>query len=211
MDRLTEKKANRFRFLNALYEATDGATNAIVEMWDLGESIELDREATSGVVDYLSGEHLLEHRALGGGIGITHYGVVEVEHALSEPEKPTQYFPPVVNITHVHSMVNSQIQQGTHGSQQTLAVSQSDLTAIRIFLDEFSSSIDHLKLTPEAAAEARAEVASVGAQLSSPKSKVSIVGEGLRSIRSILEGAAASSLASTLLPKLLPLLASLPH
>lgn len=209
MDRLTEKKTNRFRFLHALYEATDGDTHAILSMWKLGLSLGLDRESTSGVVDYLNGEHLLEYRALGGEIGITHYGVLEVERALSEPEKPTQYFPPVVNITHVHSMVNSQIQQGSHGSQQSFSISQNDMGAIGDFVRELGARLDTAGLAESLRAEVRAEVSSIEAQLASPKPKQSIIREGLLSIRTILEGAIGNVLATDMLPKLAPILVSM--
>lgn len=209
MDALTEKRANRFRFLNALYDKTNGSTHGIISMWEVGEGLDLDHDSTSGVVDYLNGENLLEHRTLGGGISITHYGVVEVENALSEPDKATQYFPPVVNIMHIQSMVNSQIQQGTHGSHQSLDIRPADLAAIRTFVAEFRATIDRFEVSTDIVQEARSELATLDAQLASPRPKGKIVVEGLRSIRTILEGAAATAVASELLPKLLPLLTAL--
>ena len=44
-DPLTQKKAKRFRFLNGLYEKTDGNEEDIVDMWELGAVIG-DRKST---------------------------------------------------------------------------------------------------------------------------------------------------------------------
>ena len=208
MTRLEQKRANRFRFLNALYETTDGRRDHMISMWELGDQIGMDRETTSGAVEYLVGEHLMEYLAIGGEVGITHYGITQVERALERPTEPTQYFPPVVNITHVHgSMTNSQIQQGSAGSSQVLHVAPADLDAVRRFVTEFAQAVAASDLRGNLRAETDAEIATLNAQLQSPKPKAGIIAEGLRSLRTILEGAAGSVLGSMWLPQLLPLLA----
>jgi hypothetical protein len=90
-------------------------------MWDIGTELGLSRDETDNVVDYLVGEGLATHRAIGGAIAMTHGGVLEVERALTKPEAATKYFPPVINIMNIRSMVGSQIQQGTHASSQNKA------------------------------------------------------------------------------------------
>jgi hypothetical protein len=106
-------------------------------------------------------------------------------------------------------MVNSQIQQGSHGSHQVLTVSETTLSLVREFVHEFEAKINLLGLPATEHHEARSDIASVEAQLSSPKPKAGIIAEGLRSMRTILEGAAANAVASDLLPKLLPLILAL--
>lgn len=208
MDSLTKKKENRFRFLHALYEETDGSSGSPVSPQEIGRELDFSRDETDKVVGYLMGENLVEQLNW-ESIGITHSGVVEVERALSEPEKPTQYFPPVVNIMHIHSIVNSPIQQGTYNSQQSLTVNQNDIATVRNFLQEFTRSLKGLSLPDDTLREVEADVASIEAQLQSPKPKKGIVTEGLQSIRSILESVGASAIASVLLPKLLPILTGL--
>jgi hypothetical protein len=78
VDPLTEKKAKRFRFLNGLYEKTDGNEEDVVDMWEIGAAVGLTREDTERVVQYLVGERLIAYVAMGGAIGITHFGVVQV-------------------------------------------------------------------------------------------------------------------------------------
>ncbi len=89
MKSLDEKKANRFRFLNYVYEITDGDETPSANMWEIGEKLGLTKDETQKIVDYLVGEGLIDYRAMGGEIELKHYGIVQVEEALSNPEKPT--------------------------------------------------------------------------------------------------------------------------
>jgi hypothetical protein len=86
----------------------------MVNMWELGEELGFDRSLTSNIVDYLTGEYLIEPRALGGGIIITHNGIVKIEELHNNPEKSTEHFSSI-NVIHIENMSNSAIQQGTLG------------------------------------------------------------------------------------------------
>lgn len=209
MDVLTKKKTDRFRYLNRLYEVTNGNGKELVSMWEIGKAIALARDETENVVNYLVGEHLMEHRTIGGGISITHQGIVEVERALSAPDAPTHYFPPVINIVNVQSMVGSQIQQGTHGSSQSQTVSQNDIDAIRALVTQFKEQLSELPLNAGDKTEAQAELQTIEAQLGSTKPKLSILKESLKTLRSLIEGVASNALASELLPLFAPLIALL--
>lgn len=116
---IAKKKHDRFRFLHGLYEATDGDSLRLISESELGKELGLDFDATLAISQYLEGEGLLKTMTLGGQISITHAGIVEVEEAISRPSNPTTHFPAnVVNIVHVATMNNSQIQQGTTNSSQ---------------------------------------------------------------------------------------------
>ncbi|MBU0692192.1 hypothetical protein KKH18_10335, partial [bacterium] len=82
MGDLKQKKIDRFRFLKDVYDKTDGHTLATVSMWDVGEKLGFTPDYTAQLIDYLDGENLTQHVALGGEIGITHWGVKEVERIL---------------------------------------------------------------------------------------------------------------------------------
>jgi hypothetical protein len=97
MDTLEAKKRQRFLFMNLLYEKTHGNQYEYVDMWALGKELGFTEDQTQLIVQYLGGKDLVDEK-VGGAIGITHYGVVQVEAALSKPNEPTQYFPPAVNI-----------------------------------------------------------------------------------------------------------------
>jgi hypothetical protein len=48
-------------------------------MFTIGDQLSFDRETTINVAQYLKGEGLIQFRALGGGISITHHGIRQVE------------------------------------------------------------------------------------------------------------------------------------
>lgn len=171
-----EKRRLRFDFTKALYDATDGSRAEIVEMFDLGESLGWDRGRISNVVEYLEGEGLVKYMTLGGGISITHRGVVELEEALTEPAQPTEHFPPV-SIISVGTMVGSQISQASPGSSQVIEVMQ------RPQLDEAATLLRELRevvlpavdFAEEDRSEFEAELGTVEQQLGSSRPKSAFV------------------------------------
>jgi hypothetical protein len=206
---MDDKHELRFRFLQALYEGTEGRTSSQLPMWQLGESLGMEREQVSDIVEYLANQGLVQRRSFGGVIAISHAGVVEIEQALSDPETPTEHFPPIINITTVGTMIGSQIQQGSHGSRQSQSQFQVDIGKLQAFTRHFRENLPRLELSARDKAESEADLATLEAQAVSGRPKISIVRESLQSLRNILEGAAGSVVASDLLPKLLPLLAAL--
>lgn len=101
----------------------------------------------------------------------------------------------------IGSMHNSQIQQHSTGTQ-TIA-SGSDLGALRELMESVLAR--HAELG-DASGEAKADAQTIIAQLESGNPKTGIVRASLQSLRSILENATGSVLASDVLPKLLPYL-----
>jgi hypothetical protein len=181
-----ELREARFRFLKALYDAVGGSLWTWPEMHELGASLGFDHELTGRVTDYLSGEGLVQYRALGGIISITHEGIRQVEDAMSHPDRPTRYFP-AVNVIHIGSMVNSSILQASPGATQTVQVGFAADQALLAVLGEIKQSIDRLGLTPEDQNDLKGDVATVEAQLTTSKPKRSIVSECLTSNKSLLE------------------------
>lgn len=201
MNKLEETKKKRFEFLNSLYEVTGGSKFSIVNMNELGTELGLKNEETGTIVQYLVGENLVEYMSLGGGIGITHYGVKEVEEALSHPEKPSTYFPPV-NIIQIHHMEGSQIQQGATSSVQTGTFNIGKTEDINAFLDSLKSQLNELPIGEEDKEEVTSDIETIESQLRSSRPKDGIVKECLKSIRNVLEGATGSILASGLLSQM---------
>jgi hypothetical protein len=154
MDRLTEKRANRLRLINDVYERTDGDTSEALDMWQLGEELGFESDETQKIVDYLVGEGLLEYRAIGGVVGITHAGVVQVEAALSHPEQPTHYFPAVINVLHVGTtkelVMGDQYKTGQAGAVGPQSHAH-DIHFNQIW-NERADEVDLLKLAAELAA-----------------------------------------------------------
>ena len=198
---LIDLKRNRFQFLKKLYEITEGNALCSVNMWELGNELEFIRQTTEQIVQFLVGENLVKYFTLGGNIAITHQGIVQVEKALSEPDKPTLYFPPI-NIINVQNMVGSQIQQGTSESNQTYSSSTSDYKDVFGFIMELEGKLDELQLDSSDAQEISADVSTIESQIKSSRPKNLIIKESLKSIRNILEGTTGSVIASMFLEKL---------
>lgn len=110
------------------------------------------------------------------------------------------------SITHIGTMVNSQLQQHSSGSQ-TLT---NDVSGeIGSFVEAATKSLPKLGLPQPAREELEAELATLRSQLKSPKPKLDIFRSCLASAKTILEGAAGNVAASALLAQLVPLLPAL--
>lgn len=205
MKSIEEMKKQRFQFLNRVYELSGGSQFHFVNMYEIGQEFGFDRESTINIAQYLSEEGLIENEDTGGNLTISHRGVCEVEEALSNPDKPTTYFPPV-NIIHVGQMINSQIQQSSPGATQVITFSEEKSEELREVIKALKESIDQLNLEMQQKSDLQAEIQTIEAQMCSSNPKPSIITECLSSIRRILEGAAGSIIASNLLSKILALL-----
>lgn len=202
---IQETQRKRFQFLQKLFDVTEGSEYESVNLWELGDELGFSRPETDKIDDFLKGEGLIEHIAMGGTIGITHRGIVEVESALSKPDEPTTYFPPI-NYIHVEHMVGSQIQQGTSQSSQVLTYSGTDFEAIHKLISDLKSQLSELKLNAETQAEVESDIATIEAQIKSPRPKSTIIKESLLSLRTILESAAGSVIAALLMQQIAILL-----
>jgi hypothetical protein len=100
---------------------------------------------------------------------------------------------------HFHRDVNTaQIQQGTSASTQSLA-STVDVAGLQSLTSELSKAVTQLGLQSEQQRQLTAELGSLSAQLGAPQPNHTIIKEGLKSVRNILEGCAGSVLASGLI------------
>jgi hypothetical protein len=203
---INRKKELRYLFLHRLYELVDGSELKRVAKADVAEGLGASPQEANDVWQYLKGEHLAN--PVNMAVSITHAGVVEIEKALSDPDKPTQYFPPV-NIITVHHMNGSVIQQGTVGSIQSTQLADTDKIGIDEFVKKLKQALPELGLTKEADSEASADIATIDAQVGSDRPKSGIIKECLRSIQRVLEGAGGSILAQQLLPYIPALIARL--
>lgn len=198
MPSVEELRADRFRFLKALYEAGGGDEYAFISMFAIGESLGFDRGYTSNIAQYLKGEGLIEFRALGGIISISHYGIREVEDAISHPEQPTHYFPAVNNIT-IGTMINSSIQQASPEATQVFSQGDVRIGELKTLVDQIKNSLDQLTLSPGDRQDVEADISTIEAQLAASKPKTTIISECLSTIRSVLEGVAGSAIATGLI------------
>ncbi len=195
-----EMKKKRFRFLQKVYDITEGSETAIVDMWQIGEELGFDRQVTEKIVTYLEGESLIESRALGGAIGLSHYGVTEIEDALSNPNKPTTYFP-AINVIMNSTVMNSQIQQSNNGQSQIMVINES-YNELDNILQLINSSSGMINLSAQQKSEFDAKIQEIKNEIVSKNPNKSVISKGVDSIKRILEGVSSNVIASGLLTML---------
>jgi len=186
MSDLNQKKKNRFLFLKSLYDTSNGSTDAVFDMHEVGSELLFDSEETSKIVDYLINESLIHPFGLGGTIQLTHWGLKEVEEAMENPSEPTSHFLPI-NIVNIGSMTNSTLQQATHNSSITVTIDQGKLNDLSNILASLKSIQNTLDTSIDLHKELISEIETIASQEKSPKPKSVIITESLKTIKSILE------------------------
>jgi len=190
-----------------VWELTEGDEYKFVNMFEVGNELGFDHDLTSKIYQYLSGEGLIKAHALGGAIGITHAGVMEMEDALTNPSQPTEHFPPV-NIINIHHMEHSQIQQGSPGATQSTSITGDKLRELRLLFEDINRGYNSIEADTQQKRNLQAQIGTLEAQLNTTPN-TSIVKEALRSIRSILESIGANVISSSLVPKITQFLGGL--
>ena len=196
MKTLAEKQNARLSFLKALYDKAEGSEDHEFDMNELGEELGLSADETSAVVDYLDGEGLLAAEgSLGGGIRLSHAGIVEVEQAIQQPQRATQHFPSAIinNVITIERMVGSQIVQGSPAANQSGTFSDQDWTTLQTWVSSVRSKLPDLKLTDDDMADAEANLATLEAQAKAKKPNKTILGTAGAALGGLLEAAGKSA------------------
>lgn len=202
---LKQKKTNRFLFLQLLYKDSNGDTGALFDMWEAGAELNLDQDETQRVVDYLIGENLIDSKALGGLIALTHWGIKEVEEALENPNKATEHFLPI-NIINIGAMHNSTLQQATTNSTINFHFDNGKIADLDRVINSLNSIQDTLNISIDLHKELISEIQTLEIQKQSPKPKNIIITESLKTIRSLLESVAGNAMTPTIIGQITQLL-----
>lgn len=141
---------------------------------------------------------LIRTKVLNWALDLESQGVIGENLSFSEKEQKA-----ASNITiNVETMTNSQIQADTIGSTQNLISNQFDINKLLKVLSSLEHSLDKISINTEMQHEIMCDIQTIKIQAESQKPKISIIKESLRSIRTILEGAAGSIVAQKLLNSL---------
>jgi hypothetical protein len=154
------------QFLINLFEQTDGDTSVQVSMYELGESLGLDRDAASRVAETLIGLQLVEIRTLSGGIGISLDGAAQVKDLMGGA-----------------SPAGKSAAKLSDGP----IMDQSGCEAVQQLAEEIKAQAGRLALNFDDLSALMADLKTIDAQLGSPKSKTAIIRECLRSLKAVLE------------------------
>lgn len=93
---IEEKKAARFKLLEAAYNASGGDISHIFNIYLLGDEFALSQEDTRIEATHLSDQGFLAKLNVRVGIcNITNLGVTAYEGMIQNPEKGTEHFPPI--------------------------------------------------------------------------------------------------------------------
>jgi hypothetical protein len=203
---IQRRKADRLRVMRAIFDAAEGSESNVVSGSELLDNLKLSDQALGDVCKYLEGEGLIKTTQTLWGhltpfiIQLTHKGIKEIEQSVQVPSEPTEHFPAAVSVMNFHGpVIGSAIQSGSPGAQLEMTVGDIDIEEIRGFLNELESRTADLELPEAEGQELAAEVATVRAQIDSPRPKKQIIRESLHTIRSILEGVSGNLAAAPLL------------
>ncbi len=106
----------------------------------------------------------------------------------------------------ISQMTNSQIQQDTTYSSQSLFNNEIDIEKLKQIVNLIKESVDSLDIPEQSKSELTADIDTIQTQILSPKPKTSIIRECLHSIRNVLEGVAGNVLAPHLIGLIDPFL-----
>ncbi|MBW2247554.1 MAG: hypothetical protein JRF62_10220 [Deltaproteobacteria bacterium] len=154
-------------FLVELYVQTQGDPSTTVSWFDIGETMGLDREASTRLAENLFGTGLAEIKTLSGGIGITTDGVAEAQQ-LGAP-------------------ITSKGDPGLVLGNNTPVLDEAACQAVEKIAADLKSQMGEKRLDFDSLAELMADLKSIDAQMSSPNSKTAIIRECFRSIMGVLQ------------------------
>ena len=203
-------QARRFAYLKFLYDDAQtlqrGALQSVASR-AIAAALGVSEDEGHRIEMYLADRSLVEF--VGGGcVGLTAAGIDYVETAIVEPDVATEYFPPISvlqNVLHIGQVTHSQVQQGTVQSTQSGEWASSlDLASVTAAITELRQAIVDLPAGVRGTADAN--LATIQAQVTSPRPSLTIIRESVGLLRDALTTAAAGA---TLAEKLPPLLQAL--
>lgn len=197
---IQKKKEDRFKFLHKIYEVSNGRMNIMVNGEFIGKELGFDRGYSADIYYYLNEEGLTEPMGAGIRLTLTHFGVREIEEALTSPNKQTEHFPPVFNILQIENMSGGAIQQGTNNSTISI-VSNDTIKNINNYVETLEDFINNQVKTTDLKNELKADIETIKQQLQSPKPKSSIIKATLVSTKEVLIGATGGLLGTLAQPK----------
>ncbi len=155
------------QFLIQLFEQTSGDPSVQVSMYDVGQTLGLDRDTSSRVAETLIGLQLVEIRTLSGGIGISTDGANEVKRLMG----------------------GGSLTGGSPGKLSDQPVMDpNSCQGVEQAAGELKSQAGNLGLDFDSLSELMADLKTIDAQLGSSRPKTAIIRECLRSLKEVWEG-----------------------
>ena len=155
------------QFLSELFKVSNGDISAKVSMYEIGETLGMDRGQANFITSELVGFDFVEIRTLSGAIGITRQGVDAAEQL---------------------GAGSSRSKEKLHLGNETV-LSEAGKNACDLMVANIKSNTGKMDLNFDGMSEMMADLKTIDAQLSSPKPKTVIIREAFRSIQSVTKSA----------------------
>jgi hypothetical protein len=154
------------QFLFQVFQETNGDTSVQVSMYDIGETLGLDRDAALKVGEALIALQMVEIRTLSGGIGISADGVAEMQQQFGDRILPAD---PVIRL----------------GDEPILDPTRCQ--AVEALIASIKARVGNLGFDFDGLSELMADMKTIDAQLGSSRPKAAIIRECLRSLKSVFK------------------------
>jgi len=184
-DEIKKLQEDRLRYLESAYHQSKGDPSAYIPWEETGTELGFDKDRTISIMEWLKNEGLIDFQTT-SSFNITNLGIGTIEDSIS---KPDEAIGPLVayNTINIEKMENSQIQQGTINSEQTVTIiQQNDLTQINELLKNIESTISKVDINTDTKKDLESDIETIKAQIKSSKPKKNIVLEAFKSIKNIL-------------------------
>lgn len=194
-------QSRALRLLQVIYDRTRDRTEPVF-VAELAQDAGLIEEESHAAWYYLKDKGLIQTYNLPYAARVSAAGIHAIEDARRNPDHPSQAFPSITyNILNVGTAINSPIQQAGAQSVQKQVVNYStqELSDLARLVSEFANHFDELKLDTRAKQRAKAQLATLEAQLSDEPDSV-IVRQVGQTLRNITEGAIGSLIAAAAQP-----------
>jgi hypothetical protein len=139
-------------------------------------------------------------KILNWSLELERQGILGAGMSFSPEEKKLAHQTNITN--NIGSMHNSQIQQDSAGATQSLAITETDTTELKKFVEELKNVMAGFQLAEEQSQELKEAIAMLEIQVNSAKPKNVIINESLHTVRNIIEGMTGSVIASGLIYQL---------
>jgi hypothetical protein len=165
-------------YLEELYRQTAGNTEAQVSMYDLGAAIGLDKAEAGNIAEQLMVQGQAELRTLAGGISITPEGLTFL--GIAAPAAPAA-------------------EEGLCLGKGPVA-DENDRRTIHQLTEEIKNGLAGLHIEYELLEEIVLDLKTIDVQMLSPKPKIAVLREIIRSLHKALSAADAGKVADLLQP-----------
>lgn len=195
-DLILKRQQYRYQLLYEIWRYSGGDKWIGRDFYELAEELKVPKDEAEPALQYLIGEGLLDRETMtdGGTIGISHYGVKEIEDSIWNPNQATDHFSISV-IQHFHGQVGA-VQNAPHSTAQIHQ--QIGIPAEEILLLLTKVREDFKKLPIEVQAEAKELADEVEQQAQSPGPKKSLINACLTRLNDIAKQAEQTALSAAI-------------